>query len=349
MPFRTCISSLVRDLHWHRYGIALFAGMWLASAGHAAPTIETKALADVVIYPQHTVSADVVAQNQARISAQASGVIKAWKVDVGAIVNKGATLAEIDDTDWTLARDLARAQLSAAQSQRALAEQQWKRAQGLSAQGFYSPEALQQSETQRQVAQAQVEAAQLQLDQAQRALDKTQVTAPFSGEITARFAQQGETVAVGTPLFQIVQLDGRELTASMSLNQVGALQKMSSAEWVYAGGKAVISLKAARISKSADSKTRLYSFRVPLPPAIAAGPGVTGSLQWRDAQAHIPANLLVRRDGQLGIFIARNQKAEFHRLPMAQEGQPALSDLPPDSQIVTMGQQSLQHGQSVQP
>jgi RND family efflux transporter MFP subunit len=349
MSISTLTHSHVKRTRWQWTGIAVCAGVWLAPAVHAASVIETKTLSDIVIYPQHSVSAEVIAQNQARISAQVSGVVKAWQVDVGDVVNKGATLAEIDDTDWKLARDLARAQLTTAQAQLALAERQWKRSQELSAQGFYSPEALQQSETQRRVAQAQVDAAQLQLDQAQRLLDKTKITAPFGGEVTVRSAQQGETVAVGTPLFQIVQLDGRELTASLSLNQVTALQQISNAEWLYSGGKATISLKSARISQSADSKTRLYAMRLPLNPAIAVGPGASGSLQWKDARAHIPANLLVRRDGQLGVFITRNQKAEFHRLPLAQEGQPAASDLPLDSQIVTLGQQSLQHGQSIQP
>lgn len=338
-----------RRLAWFMTHAAVCAGLALIAPAHAAPAVGLQALSAVVIYPQHAVSAEVVTQNQARISAQVGGVIKSWKADVGAVVAKGAVLAEIEDTDWRLARDLARAQLSTAQAQLALAERQWKRSQDLNKQGFISPEALQQAETQARVAQAQAESAQVQLNQAQRLLDKTLVTAPFSGEIIARFAQQGETAAAGTPLFQMVQLDGRELSASLSLAQARALQKQTSADWIYSGGKAAIPLNGARFGQAADSKTRLYAVRAPIPRSISAGPGASGTLQWRDTQAHIPATLLVRRDAKLGVFVARNQKAEFHGLPLAQEGQPAAIDLPLDTQIVTSGQQSLQHGQSIQP
>lgn len=334
---------------WQTSCAALCLVAGLVAPALAAPSIGTQPLSEVLIYPQHSVSADITAQNQARVSAQVSGVIKHWKADVGETVRQGATLAEIDDTDWKLARDLARAQLTTAQAQLALAERQSKRAQELSAKGFFSPEALQQAETQRAVAAAQVQAAQVQVDQAERFLEKTRVVAPFTGEVTARTAQQGETVAVGSPLFQMIQLEGRELSAHLSLAQVQALSRLSQVTWIDASGKAEIAVKNARISQVADPKTRLYALRIAVPKDVKAGPGANGTLQWRDTQGHVPATLLVRRQNQLGVFISRDQKAEFHPLAQAQEGQPALINLPPNTSIVTSGQQSLQHGQSIQP
>ena len=311
--------------------------------------IKTQPVAEVSVYPEHSVSAEVVAKNEARVSSQLGGVVQSWTVDVGQTVKKGALLATLDPADWLLARDQAQTQLRAAQAQFALAKRQAQRAQDLSEQGFSSSESLQQTQTQVTVAETQFNAAQIQLQQTQRQLDKTRVVAPFDAEVVDRRAQAGESVGVGTVLFHLVQLDGRELSAKVSSSQIDSLMKVSAAVWRHAGGEVSVKLQGARASQASDAKSRLHSLRVPLSDAAPVGPGASGNLIWRDSQPHLPAHLLVRREGTLGVFIANNGKAQFHAIPAAQEGQPVASDLPPQTPVVTAGQQGLQDGQPVNP
>jgi hypothetical protein len=57
---------------------------------------------------------------------------------------------------------------------------------------------------------------------------------------------------------------------------------------------------------------------------------------------HVPAELLARRQGRLGVFVATDKTARFHPLPNAQEGRPAkAAGLNAASRIVVLGQGAL--------
>jgi hypothetical protein len=61
----------------------------------------------------------------------------------------------------------------------------------------------------------------------------------------------------------------------------------------------------------------------------------------------LPANLISRRDGILGVFLLDDGKARLEPLPDAQEGRPARVNLPAGTQVITMGRERLQDGVAV--
>ena len=75
--------------------------------------------------------------------------------------------------------------------------------------------------------------------------------------------------------------------------------------------------------------------------------GRSGELVWRVGAGMLPANLISRRDGVLGVFLLDTGKARFEPLPGAQEGRPARVELPASSRVITMGRERLQDGTSV--
>jgi hypothetical protein len=80
----------------------------------------------------------------------------------------------------------------------------------------------------------------------------------------------------------------------------------------------------------------------------APAPGSNGVLRWRDPRAFVPADYLVRRNKQLGVFVVNGQNARFVSLADAQEGRPALAAaLPSETRIVTDGRFTLQDGMAV--
>jgi RND family efflux transporter MFP subunit len=324
---------------------ALLGACGAVAAQGTAPTVQP--LQAVAVYPQREVPAQVVARNQAKVAAQVGGVIAQWHADVGQRVPKGALLAQIDATDLTLALAQAQAQLNTAQAQLALAQNQQKRAQQLTAQGFYSQEALNQSQTQQQVALAQVNAAKAQRDLAQRQLSKTRITSPFAAEVTQRFAQTGETIAAGTALFVLSEVTAPELWAELSTEQAESLRRVGQAELIVGQRSSALPLKSLRISQSANATTRTHSLRLSLNSTSGPAPGSSAQLRWRERDAFVPADMVVRRSQGLGIFTVQAGQAVFHVLPHAQEGQPARVTLPASTAVVTQGQQRLQDGQSL--
>lgn len=329
---------------WAR--VALLVTTGLCAGVQAAPVpVQSAPLAKVATYPLREVMADVQARNLTDIRAEVNATVLTWRADAGERVRRGQLLAELDGTDLRLTRDQAQAQLRTASAQLELAQLQLQRAQALAQQGFYSTEALNQANTQVKVLGAQVAAARVQLRLAQRQLDKTQIKAPFDGEIIGRQAQRGAQVSPGTSLFTLSETRAAQLSAQLTPQQARELQRAREAQWVGAGQTIRLSAQQWRLTSSLDTRTRAQTIRATLGAEVA--PGSQGRLQWRAPQPHLDAQWLVRRDGRLGVFLVDQGRARFHALAGAQEGQAAPVDLPATTMVVTVGQQRLQDGDAV--
>ena len=104
------------------------------------------------------------------------------------------------------------------------------------------------------------------------------------------------------------------------------------------------SLALLRISPASAPQARTVEARLRFTGGPAAA-GASGAVIWRDSRPHVPAELVVRREGRLGVFAAEDGVARFHRLVDAQEGRPAPVDLAPGTRLVVAGQLALINGQ----
>ena len=326
------------------FGLALSAGAALCQTGTAeSPAVQTLAFERLAIRPQREAPATVVPRNEARLSAEVAGRVLRWTADAGANVARGALLVELDATDHRLARDQAQAALAASQARLTLADKQMQRARELVAQGFFSQEALAGRETELQLARAELASQRAQLAAAQRALAKTRIRAPFAASVKERLAQAGEFVAAGTPLYVLTQTDRAEVSAQIAPGDVEGVRR--SAKLEFAGNSSSVPLKLLRVASTVTAPARTVEVRLqPGRPLVA---GAQGRLLWHEDRPHVPASMLVRREGQLGVFVVEDGKARFVALPGAQEGRAAAATLAPQAQVVVSGQAALRDGQSV--
>ncbi len=330
---------------------AVLARTAAAAPTPVAPSVTLRPLAEVAIRPERTAPATVVARNESKVAAEVAGRLLSWTRDVGQSVQRGELLAEIDATDHRLNRDRAQAQLDAA-----LARMEWalaaqRRARELVAQGFQSAETVGLRDTEVNALEAEIAAARGAVALAQAQLARARVVAPFAASIRQRFAQAGEWVSPGTPLFLLVELGGAELSAAVPAAEVSSLRNATAV--IFESAAAGVSVRLLRVSPTVSAPARTQEARLALP-ADAPPPGTEGRLRWRDERPHLPAELVVRRqiDGrsQLGVFVVAGGQARFVPLPDAQEGRAALAPaaaLPPAARIVVAGQAMLTHGQAV--
>lgn len=312
-----------------------------------APTFTLAKLADVVIHPERSAPAAVVGKNEARLSSEVAAAILALPVDVGQRVAKGAVVARLDSRDAALALERAEAGLAQAQARHAQAAAQFQRAQTLREKNFYSAEALTLKETEFAAAVADRRAAVAQRDTARRVVDKHTLVAPFAAVVRARSGQVGELAAPGTVLLTLVSSDALELAAQLQPQDAAAFQSAVPPAPTFTRDGKHHELKLLRVSPAQNRESRSVEARFSfdgMPPAA----GTEGRLVWQATDAWLPADLLVRRNGQLGVFVAVDGKAKFHALPGAQEGRPTPLDLPAQTQIVTQGRHALQDGQSLE-
>jgi len=253
-------------------------------------------------------------------------------------------VVRLDPRDAELALERAEATLAQAQARHAQARSQTERARTLREKNFYSAEALTLKETELAAAAADLRAATAQRDTARHALAKHTLRAPFDGVVRARSAQLGELAAPGSVLLTLVSAGELELAAQLQADDAvpATGHSIPPAPTFSVQGK-TYDLKLLRISPALNRESRSsearFAFVGETPPA-----GLEGRLVWQAPGLWLPADLLVRRDGRYGIFVAREDKAVFHALPQAQEGRPVRVELPADTRIVTQGRHALQDG-----
>lgn len=180
----------------------------------------------------------VVAQQQATVSSQITGMIYAVYVEEGMHVKKDQVLARLDDsaaraTVATAASQLQADQALVAQNRAQLLKDQQNlaRTQTLAKQGLLSQSDLDSAQAAVAIDQANLEHAQGQVKVDQDALtsskiylDYTVIRAPFSGVVTEKYAHPGEMIspaAVGgfTKTGICMLVDMRSLEIDVDVNE----------------------------------------------------------------------------------------------------------------------------------
>jgi RND family efflux transporter MFP subunit len=328
--------------------IILFGITWCAFAAQAqgptkpivdapAPTIGTRALRDLAIYPERSAPAQSLAANESKLSAEVSARILALPYDVGQTVEKGDVVARLDKRDFELAVAKAKASMAAVQARITQAESQLERARALSKQNFISAEAVIQRETELAVQRAELAVQQASLATAERELTKTTIRAPFDAIVKQRHVGVGELASPGAALVTLIDRARPEVSAQVQLKDAQSLQEAGRAVF---GADLDYPVEVTRISPAVDRESRTVEARLAFQDRAAA-PGTSGRLVWRDTRPHLPAEYVVRRNGELGAFVMSGGKPEFVALSMAQEGRPVPVAFPSDTLIVTEGRNTL--------
>lgn len=333
---------------------ALAAAMALAptSAGQAnGLALQAQAFENAVQFPTRESFAEVISLNESRLAVQASGVVEQWHADVGTRVKADELLLSLDDRDAQLALAQAQAARASAQARTDLAQTHLKRAQELTKTGFVSQEALSMRETELVMARAELASAQASEDLARRALEKMQLRAPYSGVVLERLAQIGEKLPTGTVAFVMTDPGSVEVQAQLSAEQITSLERARTIEFIL--DDQAFTLTLLRVSPVASLPSRNQTVRLGFEGESRPVAGTTGQLRWQVGAPVLSAQTLVRRQGDLGIFVLEPSGsawlARFVPIAGAQEGRRAAAPpLAPDTLVVTNGQQRLRDGQVIE-
>src|SRR5882762_9022784 len=147
---------------------------------------------------------------EASIFARANGYLKDWVADIGAHVQAGQLLAEIETPDLDQQLEQAKAQLVLSQANLHLAEVTDNRWKELLKTASVSEQAAAEKAAARETAAASVEADRANMRRLQELVSFQRVVAPFSGTITLRTTDIGDLIVAGSggrELFHIAQTD----------------------------------------------------------------------------------------------------------------------------------------------
>lgn len=179
---------------------------------------ETTVIEPLTLRETVKVTGTLVAGKQAAVASQASGRVMAVMVEPGDQVREGDVLAQIDRATLELQLSQQRATADATRAQLESSRQQLERTEQLATQGLATPSALDQARSATAALQANLDALEIGVQSAELALSNATVKAPLSGIVASRSVDPGQSVAAGTALFNIVNLDQMVFEAAASVS-----------------------------------------------------------------------------------------------------------------------------------
>jgi RND family efflux transporter MFP subunit len=276
-------------------------------------TVEKRDLADEVLLTG-TLRPRAQVQVVAEVAARLVRVVH----EEGARVNKGEALAVLDETDYRLANDRARAALAVAEANRAHAQAEKERADNLLETGGITDRDHLSAQVALQVGDASLAQARAEVAIAGQQLARTEVRAPFSGRVAKRFPDPGAMMAAGTPLFTLVDdsvLEFEGQVASKDLARVRPGVPVRLTLDALPGTR--LEGRVARVEPLVDERSRSFGVVVEVP----GRPGLVGGLFARAAVRAgviegalvVPPAALVREGADPAVaaaFVVRGGKAE---------------------------------------
>ena len=355
---------------WRRSGAALWLVSWLgvallAGCSRQPPAQEPVRAVKLVTVAEsglgrtHDYAADVRARVESRLGFRVAGKITRRAVEPGQHVRKGQLLAQLDPSDYQLAAQAARAQVSAAVTQRDLAAADLKRYQGLRDQGFVSAAEIERRTAQLNSAQAQLAQAQAQLSNQGNQAAYTQLLADVDGVVTGVDAEVDQVVSAGAPVVRVAQDGPRDVVFAVPedrLNEVRPGQLVDVVRW---GSDQRFTGTVREVAASADPVTRTYTVKLtltgeapPLGATVTATPRPAGAGAQAASAIKLPTSAIFQQGQGSAVWVfdpgSSTVKAQAVQVATVDGNDVVIaSGLKPGMQVVATGAHVLAPGQKV--
>ncbi len=236
--------------------------------------------------------ASVMSRHEVNEAFRVGGKVVQRKVDVGQKVREGDVLAVLDDTDYRLAEEAARQQLTVATTQARQAESDRQRLNALKGDGSVSESDDERAQTAARTAKAAAEAQQRQLDLARNRLKYTVLRASRSGVVTAVRFEAGQVVAEGMPVVSIADQAEPEIVADVPEDRLQAFKSSRYKAWLASAPDQVFEVTLRELSPQAAQQTRTFRARLkPVTPRLLPL-GATATLVVERQVGETPAAIL---------------------------------------------------------
>jgi RND family efflux transporter MFP subunit len=315
-----------------------------ALAADEVASVRAATLSSLAIYPALSAPAQVVSLNDSRIESSNTAIVEQIPARVGDVVEAGAELLRLECGDQRNALEQGMAGRDALKARLAFADFQYTRARSLVKSKNISEEQLHQRQADAAALQAELGGAEAAVAQALRNVERCSVRAPFRAVVAERLIGVGEKAQPGKALLRLLDLSTLEVSAQVQAFDADALQQAEALTLLVDSQRYPLRLRS--VVPALDPRSRSRELRLDFV-AESAPPGSSGRLQWLNSTPHLPAELLLRRDGKYGVYVLRAGRAEFVVIDSAREGSPVAVTLPGDTLIVTEGRYGLHHGDAV--
>jgi len=314
-------------------------------AAETASNLETAEIKLDLLSREFRLDGAVEAIHKATVSAQTRGTIKEILVDVDDYVEKGAVIVRLKDVSQKAQLKKAQAGEKEAISHLSKAQDEFKRIEDIYAKKVVSKSKMDEAKHALSAAKARLDSARANLDEAREQLSYTQVKAPYSGIVTKRHVEVGETVQTGAQLMTGVSLDKLRVNVDVPQSLINKIRVFGKA-FIYTdaaiGSEPVqVAVDKITVFPIADRASNTFKVRLDLPEGIDGlfpGMFVKASLVTGEKQVLlVPQKSVVQRSELTAVYVITDDgKICFRHV--------RLGSVHHDSQVVLSG---LTEGETV--
>lgn len=281
----------------------------------------------------------LVAIQSGTVAARISGPVADFLVEVGDRVQRGQTLALLDDQVLAARRQQAesvvaeeRARLNTAIERLELAEQGLRRLERLSdsaafSQATYDDQrqevAIQRAEI--ATARAAIQRAEAELRLAEINVAHAEIRAPYEGVITERLVEAGDYVDIGESLVRMISDRGLEVEADIPGGRLDSLDPGDTVQVsLENGGMHKATVRAILPEENPMTRTRTVRLVPQFSDSVgrlAGGQSVTVHLPLGDARSvlSVHKDAIIWQDSESVIFVHNNGEAEIRPVQLGME------------------------------
>ncbi|MBN8622064.1 MAG: efflux RND transporter periplasmic adaptor subunit [Flavobacteriales bacterium] len=219
-------------------------------------------------------SGKLVAKNSVNVSTRMMGYITSLRADVGDFVSAGQGLVSINNTDIQAKGGQANAQIAQAQANFNIAQKDFQRFQNLYNNQSASQKELDDMRARYEMAKANLDGARMMKNEVNSQYRYTNITAPISGVITAKYASQGDLANPGMPILTIESSGNLQAQVLVSEQDITLIKSGMPVKVLMKSTNNEVTGTVAEISRSATNTGGQYLVKINVPQSRDYLPGM---------------------------------------------------------------------------
>jgi RND family efflux transporter MFP subunit len=350
------------------FGGGNFGGGNNQGGGQRLPmTVETAQVKRADMSNEVTVVGNLIGAQTVEAGPKVAGRLETVTVRLGDRVNRGQTIATVEDREIQeqvkqakASYDVSAATIRQREADLRLAQTNLDRSRNLFERQLIPKQTFDDTDSRFQAAVAQLDLARAQFAQAQARLDELNITSPVSGFVGKRSLDPGAWVTPNAPFISVVDIGIVRLVANIVEKDIRRITSGLAADVevdAYPGEKFVGHV--AHIAPVLDPATRTGQIEVEIAnPNFRLKPGMYAKVAFivdkKNNALVIPTAALVDLGGSRGVFTAsateQGQVASFKKIDVGIVNQTlaeVTSGLAEGDHIVTTGAAALREGDRI--
>jgi len=310
-----------------------------------------------------TASGKIEAENSATLATRMMGYVNKVHVKVGQKVTAGQMLVSVNNADLQAKKAQVDASILQATAGFNNAKKDYDRFTVLFSQQSASQKELDDMTSRYEMAKAGLEGAKQMRNEVMAQFSYSNITAPFSGEVTNTFVKEGDMANPGMPLVSVEGANQLQVIAMVSENDINNIKIGMSAKVLIKSNNQELAGKVVEVSGSAKNTGGQYLVKISLiNPGVKVLSGMYANVQFpititqtaattQSDKVLVPANALIRQGQLTGLYtIGSNNTAILRWLRTGKsygDQVEILSGLSSDEQYIVSAEGKLYNGAKV--